>query len=108
MFASRPTAAGDGPLKWRKGIVQQVVSGSVQACLASTHLSLGKPMSIKVCTCSGLTSGSAGVLAIQWLMGEVENGLADSSNNLAGWLGWEVDGQVGQAKNAHERHEAFL
>jgi len=43
-----------------------------------------------------------------WLMCEVENGLADSSNSLAGWLSWEVDGQVGKTENAHERHEAFL
>ena len=35
------------------------------ASMASRHLSLGKPMSIKVCRCSAFTSASAGVLEAQ-------------------------------------------
>jgi hypothetical protein len=39
---------------------------------------------------------------------QVQDRLRNCRDCLAGCVGWKVDGQIGQAEDAHERHEAFL
>ena len=43
-----------------------------------------------------------------WLVGQVEDRLGDGRDCLTSGVGREIDGQVRQAENAHQRHEAFL
>ena len=41
-------------------------------------------------------------------MGKIQDGFGDSGDRLAGLVSREVDGQVGQAEDSHERDEAAL